>query len=179
MGGAPVANVNLMHRHVDLVPLAMLFALPCNACVLATYRAVDGVASYNSTPPTTAISTAAAPPAELSGALPMTGFLCIEDLTAVVRLGDRCVLGGPWSHGTAALVSRGDCWLPTAAGLLQARVQTAALDVKFGIVDGPAAGVANLTVGAVTNDGRYLAYRFGGNFDGQQREVECRGGSPR
>ncbi len=152
----------------SLSGFTLLLALLTGGC--ATHQFVNGAVSYTSTPPV----------ADHSGALPLTGTVCVDhnvhfpSYTAGVQLGscklagrDNPARGRGASGGSATLHDNtGDgCVLPTSTGDLPIRVDNATLQYGGTAVD--------VTVGGTTNDGRYLTYRFTGTYGAEAPSNEC------
>ena len=151
---------------------ALLLLVAVTGGCIPIHSYVNGTASYTGTPPL----------AGASGALPLHGVFCAAlrgKSEATLRLGDDCLLRGPWAAaphvrgGSAQLTSDGACALPFANGVsplpvrVRVRVEQGTLTVLGESVDA--------VVGGVTAEGTYVTYRFTGNAGDEAPEEACTG----
>jgi hypothetical protein len=128
-----------------LAMLVALVALAASGCATRVY--VAGTVSYTATPPLEGTS----------GALPLSALYCHDEPNTLIQLGRDCVLAEDYLHGLHPL---GECLVPTSAGLMPLRVQSATETAWA--YRGKRTGRTPLEVvlGGKAPDGRYLTYRF-------------------
>ncbi len=152
-------------QHRFLFVLFLASAAPMSGCGITWNTYAKGTASY----------TGASSVDAIAGALPLRAAMCAGTTSSTslmrVRLGDRCVLEGPWAstggtNGSARLTPLGECALPFGEGVVSpVRVEQATLAVSSGVLD--------VSVGGATPGGHYVSYRFTGALESHPSANAC------